>query len=135
MNLQLLHNQVVDLKLKKIDKKLKNKNNTFHLEFTNQYDSKDDTVFNVVFDIKITHPNDFELSCRYVTWFKASNKIDETFKNSSFPKINAPAIAFPFLRSFISFITLNSGYSPILLPSINFVSFNQKNEHISNPQG
>ena len=48
-------------------------------------------------------------------------KITEDFKLSSFPKINAPAIAFPYLRAFVSNLTLQSGLEPVILPSINFV--------------
>jgi preprotein translocase subunit SecB len=39
---------------------------------------------------------------------------------------NAPAIAFPYLRSFISTLTLNAGYILAVLLSINFVNFNTK---------
>ena len=48
-------------------------------------------------------------------------KITEDFKLSSFSKINAPAIAFPYLRAFVSNLTLQSGLEPVILPSINFV--------------
>lgn len=48
-------------------------------------------------------------------------KMTEDFKLSSFPKINAPAIAFPYLRAFVSNLTLQSGLEPVILPSINFV--------------
>jgi preprotein translocase subunit SecB len=54
--------------------------------------------------------------------FKTQNPIDEDFRTSSFVKINAPAIAFPFLRSFITTITVNAGYNAIILPSVNFLS-------------
>lgn len=49
--------------------------------------------------------------------------ITDKFKNGSFPAINAPAIAFPYLRSFLSIITMLSGYPPVMLPSVNFVEF------------
>ncbi|QTA93308.1 Uncharacterized protein dnm_094100 [Desulfonema magnum] len=40
---------------------------------------------------------DIEFACL----FKTSELIDDRFKNSHFPKINAPAIAFPFLQSLL----------------------------------
>lgn len=46
--------------------------------------------------------------------------IDEEFKKSSFPKINAPAIAFPYLRAAIANMTLQAGLPPLMLPSFNF---------------
>ncbi len=127
MELRILHNQVLKLELTKIDKSSKNNaKQTFNLGFVPQYDDKNDTVFVIVFDLSIYHPNDFKLKCKYGVWFKTSEKIDDNFKFSDFPIINAPAIAFPFLRSLVSTITLNSGYSPVILPSINFVEFNKK---------
>ena len=59
-------------------------------------------------------------------FFETDSPITEDFKKSSFPLINAPAIAFPYLRSFLSVLTMQAGYSPIMLPSINFVEFAKK---------
>ena len=39
------------------------------------------------------------------------------------PAINAPAIAFPYLRSFLSILTMQAGYPPVMIPSVNFVEF------------
>jgi len=126
MNLQIFHSQVINLELKKhYGTATETNNKSFSLEFSNQYDNADNKIFSVVFEIEILHPDDFSLKCTYVTWFKTSEPIDDIFKSSDFPNINAPAIAFPFLRSFIGIVTLNAGYSPSILPSINFVAFNQ----------
>ena len=43
-------------------------------------------------------------------------------------KANAPAIAFPYVRVFISNITLNAGYNPIVLPSFNFIKLAEENK-------
>ena len=43
------------------------------------------------------------------SFFLTSNGVDESFINSDFAKINAPAIAYPFLRSYISQFLLLSG--------------------------
>jgi preprotein translocase subunit SecB len=56
----------------------------------------------------------------YLSEFETNQPIDDDFRNSNFPKVNAPAIAFPFFRAFISTFLLNAGYEPIILPSINF---------------
>ena len=34
---------------------------------------------------------------------------------------NAPAIVFPYIRSYISTLTTQSGYKPILLPTLNLI--------------
>jgi len=55
--------------------------------------------------------------------FETDEEITEEFKNSHFPKINAPAIAYPYLRAYVSNLTLQSGVTPVMLPTINFVKF------------
>lgn len=63
------------------------------------------------------------LIIHYDSCFEVDEELTEKFISSNFPKVNAPAIAFPFLRAFVSNYLLNSGYNPILLPSINFTQF------------
>lgn len=63
----------------------------------------------------------FKLKLKADAHFLTESEIDEDFKTSLFVKINAPAIAFPYVRTFISNLTLNSGYDPIVLPAYNFV--------------
>lgn len=130
MNLRLLHSQIYSLKLDKLDdsNEASKDEKSFSLGYNVQYDPNEDTVFSIIFDIKVIHPSDFQLECQYVTWFKTSEAINEDFKNSDFTTTNAPAIAFPFLRTFISNLTLNAGYVPALLPSINFLTFKNKQE-------
>lgn len=53
--------------------------------------------------------------------FETENEIFEDFLSTNLVTINAPAIVFPFIRAFISTVTVNSGYNPIILPTINFV--------------
>ena len=60
--------------------------------------------------------------------FQMDENVTNDFRDSDFVKINAPAIAFPYLRSYISNLTLQSGFSPIILPSINFVEFAKQNK-------
>jgi preprotein translocase subunit SecB len=76
--------------------------------------------FGIIFKIEI-RDKEFDLYVEFVYNFEADSEITDEFKNSNFPKINAPAIAFPFLRAFISNFTLQAGYEPVILPSINFV--------------
>ncbi len=127
MQLRILHSQVIKLDITKADKEKKESDKKiFNIGFNAQYDSNDNMIFVILFDLEVYHPNDFKLKCKYGVWFKTSEAIDDEFKASPFPTINAPAIAFPFLRSLISTITLNSGFSPAILPSINFTEFKNK---------
>jgi preprotein translocase subunit SecB len=98
----------------------------FDLKLGIKFHEEINDLFSVIFSIKVIHPGVFELDTEYIVWFKTSEPINEAFKQSDFPSVNAPAIAFPFLRSFISTVTLNAGYEPAILPSINFVNFKNK---------
>lgn len=89
--------------------------------FDNKANKNLDTAFCINFKLDFTDKEDvFVLSVEATGIFESNSVIDETFINSDFAKVNAPAIAFPFLRSFISVLTLNAGYNPIILPSFNF---------------
>lgn len=77
-------------------------------------------MFAVQFELNMQDPM-YNLSIKVLYEFKLlDGVVDEAFKASSFPKVNAPAIAFPYLRSLISTITLQAGLGPVILPSINF---------------
>jgi preprotein translocase subunit SecB len=78
-----------------------------------------------VFKLTLDNP-EYDLSVNAVHWFEAEKEITEEFKLSDFPSINAPAIAFPFLRAYVSNLTLQSGYEPAILPSLNFVEMAKK---------
>lgn len=65
------------------------------------------------------------LECDIVGSFEAEDEVDEEFKLSHFVKVNSPAILFPYLRSYITTVTSNSGISPIIIPPINFTSLSE----------
>lgn len=93
------------------------------LTFANGFSSNDDSSFAVIFELEIEGANSgFSLHLKASSHFETNLQIDDEFKNSSFVKISAPAIAFPYIRTFVSNVTLNCGYNPIILPSYNFVN-------------
>tara|TARA_A100000171_G_scaffold53095_1_gene76777 strand:- start:3296 stop:3685 length:390 start_codon:yes stop_codon:yes gene_type:complete len=96
------------------------KENTFNLSNGHFFPKELENSFGVGFEIEILDEQ-FDLNVEAVFIFKLDDPITEEFKLSNFPKINGPAIAFPFLRAYISNLTLQSGYDPVILPSINFV--------------
>ena len=77
-------------------------------------------LFKGVFENEI-----FDLEIEFVAIFGTSEKIDADFKKSTFVKSSSPAIAFPYLRSFISTLTLNAGLPPLILPAYNFTKENE----------
>lgn len=83
-------------------------------------------VFHITTIIFLEHEV-LELNVEFHTLFECSGNISSAFLETDFAKISAPAIGFPFVRSFISTISLQGGYPPIILPSINFVQFAKEN--------
>lgn len=106
--------------------------NNFNMSMGNFFPEEDTHVFGVVFNIEL-QDKAFDLSIKAVFLFYIDEMITEEFKVSGFPKINAPAIAFPYLRAYISNLTLQSGFEPVMLPSINFVELSKQNNQNSYP--
>lgn len=53
-------------------------------------------------------------------YFEAEQDLTKEFLESHFTSVNAPAIAFPYLRSFLTNILVSAGYPALYLPTINF---------------
>ncbi len=122
MKIQLKKWEITDLNLSKSDQISNEKRDSFEL-MTNNYFPRheNENIFGVRFKLTIKDKA-FDLSLKAVFQFELiDEKITEEFKLSSFPKINAPAIAFPYLRAFVSTLTLQAGLKTVILPSINFV--------------
>lgn len=129
--------QIKEWKVKQTDFKLREekesdksdpKKNSFNLSFGKFFLDENEKAFGVAFQIDVKD-EEFDLNVEMVFLFEADVNLPEDFANSPFININAPAIAFPFLRAFISNFTLQAGYAPVLLPSVNFVEFtNNRNE-------
>lgn len=64
--------------------------------------------------------DDYRLETAYLALFTIDENLNDKFKESKFPYVNAPAIAYPFFRAYIANILVNSGFEPKYLPSINF---------------
>ncbi len=70
-----------------------------------------------------------KLNVEFHTIFRCLVDIDDSFLESDFVKISAPAIGFPYLRAFVSTVTLQAGFPPVILPSINFVQLSKNEEN------
>jgi len=108
-------------------------NSGFDLKLSNELISDSPYHFVKVFHVNIFTKNGetsefIELNIIFHAIFKCGQKVDEEFLKSDFAKISAPAIGFPFLRALVSNITMQAGIAPILLPSINFIQFNNEAE-------
>lgn len=130
MKIQLKGWRVKDLVLtsKQDNSDQEDNENKFQLSFGHALDQDNKQEFLIGFKIYLNEAV-FSLALEMAFVFETDTIIDESFKESPFLKINAPAIAFPYIRAYVSNITLQSGYDSIILPSINFVSLNEQNKY------
>lgn len=90
------------------------------INFESNYSDDDDHKFIIRFYVDITSQNGTSIALEYGGLFETDTPITEEFKNGPFSTVNAPAIVYPYLRSFLNTITLNAGDVPITLPTVNF---------------
>lgn len=89
------------------------------------FPKEDKNTFFIHFKIDINKPDeeheDFgSLEVDFLARFSHNEEITKEFRDSHFPRVNAPAIAYPFLRAFINNLFINAGYEPVFLPTYNF---------------
>jgi len=94
-------------------------------------DSNEENSFFITFNIKLQIAQSNILAIEYHSFFEVDETITEEFKSSAFPEVNAPAIAYPYLRAFISTFLLNAGYEPIMLPSVNFAAMFEQRKQVA----
>lgn len=90
-------------------------------------------IFACDFIVTISTENKtFNLQVQAFSHFEIKGDVsEEVYKN--YTTINAPAIAYPYLRAFISNVVIQTGMKPIILPPLNFTILPQPVETESNP--
>lgn len=91
-------------------------------------DDDETNKFAISFDvsIKVNVEEVLLINIEYWAFFEADQALTEAFLNGHFTSVNAPAIAFPYLRSFVTNVLVNAGYPAVYLPTINFVELAKK---------
>lgn len=72
------------------------------------YPKDDHRTFRILMAIKMRCPEAFELNVSGIGNFEIDSDIDQA-QRSAFVNMNAPAIMFPYMRSFITTLTANLG--------------------------
>lgn len=91
--------------------------------------NEEESTFIIQFNLSlINNDKDFSVNIIADGIFKTNAKIDSEFKKSLYIRANAPAIVFPYLRTFVSTLILNAGYHPVILPSYNFINMAKQRE-------
>jgi len=125
MQLQLLESKITNLNLTYVGDE-----NSFgikKLDYRAAFsDDKEERTFWILFSISVVSEEMFKVDIEYASKFSCSENITSGFIESSFPRVNAPAIAYPFLRSALANIMLQSGHDPVILPSYNFTKTKEK---------
>jgi preprotein translocase subunit SecB len=105
----------------------------FDLKLSDGLLEDEPNTFDKIFDLLLTIPDQnhkriITADISFRTTFRCSVNLNKEFFLSDFARISAPAIGFPYLRSFVTTITVQAGYPPVILPSINFVQFSKERE-------
>lgn len=109
-------------------------NNDYILDFNHNIFGLDEPkgesesrIFVVEFNARISNTTQsLVLTTKFHVVFQSEYPVTKEYLESPGIRINTPAIAFPFLRSFVTTVSANAGYPPIILPSINFVRLTSK---------
>jgi len=96
-------------------------NVNMNLSFDVLFTEENNSTFIVRFNLELNSEEEkqsFKAKVSMSAVFSTEKPMEEDFRNSDFIQINAPAIAFPYLRSFVTNITTQAGYKPLILPII-----------------
>lgn len=90
--------------------------------------------FKIIFDVKVMCKDCFDIKLVGVGNFRFSREATES-EQKSFINVNAAAIVFPYIRSFLTTLTSNLGNFgyPIILPTRIFKGELQKHDLVKTP--
>jgi len=132
MNIRLKHIQFTEIqyKVSTFDPNITTDGLSSSLDMNVYFSPEEEHLnyFDVRFNLNMKKEGQFALSLRADAHFTTDKNISKNDQSSPLLKINAPAIAFPYLRAFVSNLTMNSGYNPIILPTFNFVQMAKENQ-------
>lgn len=93
---------------------------TVEVEHITQVDTEISNKFQTIFIVNVVDKgNVFNLQVKAAADYEIMGEVPpEIYEN--FVRLNAPAIAYPYLRAFISNMVLQAGMNPIIIPPLNF---------------
>jgi preprotein translocase subunit SecB len=88
--------------------------------------NKKEKVFELTLGLKVNNKGDSAyVNVEALGTYSFEDDLEDSML-SNFFYLNAPAILFPYLRSYISTLTTLSGIPPINLPTLNLVGFREQ---------
>lgn len=90
--------------------------------------AEDNKAFAICFELHATASAELKVKihCEYWAFFASTEPLTQAFLESNFTSVNVPAIAYPYLRSFVTASLVNAGYTALYLPTLNFVERNEQ---------
>ncbi|QNX00305.1 protein-export chaperone SecB (plasmid) [Acinetobacter seifertii] len=131
MNIQLTSTKTLFLKLQPPQDNFIEQEEKFSFDYQVEFPESIKNKFIVVIKSLIEHKSGYHIDTIFLAEFKIDSDINEEFKNSKFPFVNAPAIAYPFFRAFIANTLVNCGLEVMYLPSVNFEAMYKKKKEKS----
>ena len=99
-----------------------------NIQHITQTNNDNESLFRTVFIININgKDNSFSLQVQAMGNFEILGKVPKNVKEN-YLNISSPSIIYPYVRAFISNITLQSGMNPITIPSMNFAAKPKKDK-------
>lgn len=119
MQLKLVKTLVKSLEFNQIDVD-DDSENKLNFSLSASWDKEVPSSFNVLFDFELFDDSGYKLNLKYEGVFETSADVDDSFMSSQWPQVNGAAILYPFMRAFVSTVTVNSGFDAAIIPSVNF---------------
>lgn len=94
---------------------------TLRFKYKASFPEENPRQFIITFDFELYSESKFTLKLVHDFFFETDTDLDDSFRKGHYTKVNAPAIAYPYLRAFVSTLLLNAGLEAINLPAVNFV--------------
>ena len=131
MNIQLTSTKTLFLKVQPTQDDSIEQEEKFSFDYQVEYPESIKNKFIIVIKSLIEHKSGYHLDTIFLAEFKIDSDINDEFKSSKFPFVNAPAIAYPFFRTFIASTLVNCGLEVMYLPSVNFEAMYKKKKENS----
>ncbi|WP_017482461.1 protein-export chaperone SecB [Acinetobacter pittii] len=131
MNIQLTSTKTLFLKVQPPQDDSIEQEEKFSFDYQVEYPESIKNKFIIVIKSLIEHKSGYHLDTIFLAEFKIDSDINDEFKSSKFPFVNAPAIAYPFFRTFIASTLVNCGLEVMYLPSVNFEAMYKKKKENS----
>lgn len=124
MQLKLKSNVVKELHIVDLDPESEKKKKVI-FDYETIENKENNQEFAVLFHFNLFSDKGFEFKLKHAFIFECDEPISEKFWLGNFHSVNAPAIAYPYLRAFVSTVLLNAGLESVSLPSVNFVEMDK----------